>query len=104
GAAVPAFAVRHQAWVTAPMAWVTSTFPVVRVPDRLAYVRPEVGGLMLGFFETTPLGVDVGACADFTVTATPRAGEVLTAHATGLGTRRGFVYPACRRTRIITTS
>jgi len=84
GAAVPAFAVRHQAWVTAPMAWVTSTFPVVRVPDRLAYVRPEVGGLMLGFFETTPLGVDVGACADFTVTATPRAGEVLTAHAPGL--------------------
>jgi len=84
GAAVPAFAVRHQAWVTAPMAWVTSTFPVVRVPDRLAYVRPEVGGLMLGFFETTPLGVDVGACADFTVRATPRAGEVLTAHAPGL--------------------
>jgi 4-methylaminobutanoate oxidase (formaldehyde-forming) len=84
GAAVPAFAVRHQAWVTARMAWVTPTFPVVRVPDRLAYVRPEVGGLMLGFFETTPLGVDVASRTDFAVAATPRDGEVLTAHAPGL--------------------
>src|SRR2546422_1717260 len=59
--AVPAFAVRHQAWGTAPMDWLAPTFPVVRVPDRLAYLRPEVGGLLLGFFETTPLGVDVAA-------------------------------------------
>jgi len=84
GLAIPAFAVRHQAWVTAPMTWVTPTFPVVRVPDRLAYVRPEVGGLMLGFFETTPLGVDVGAQAGFAVAATPRDGEVLATHAPGL--------------------
>jgi 4-methylaminobutanoate oxidase (formaldehyde-forming) len=84
GARVPAFAVRHQAWVTAPMAWLTPAFPVVRVPDRLAYLRPEVGGLMLGFFETTPLGVDVGAGSEFSVAATPRDGDVLTAHAPGL--------------------
>jgi len=82
--AVPAFAVRHQAWVTAPMDWLAPTFPVVRVPDRLAYLRPEVGGLMLGFFETTPLGVDVGARAGFSVAATPRDRDVLTAHAPGL--------------------
>src|SRR5207248_8090656 len=43
GTPVPAFPVRHQAWVTAPMDWLTPTFPVVRVPDRLAYLRPEVG-------------------------------------------------------------
>jgi 4-methylaminobutanoate oxidase (formaldehyde-forming) len=84
GTAVPAFAVRHQAWVTAPMAWIPATFPVVRVPDRLAYLRREVGGLMLGFFETTPLAVEVGARTDFAVRATPRDGEVLTAHAPGL--------------------
>ncbi len=84
GTAVPAFAVRHQAWVTAPMPWVTPAFPVVRVPDRLAYLRPEVGGLMLGFFETTPLGVDVAARAEFGVEATPRDRDVLTAHAPGL--------------------
>ncbi len=82
--AVPAFAVRHQAWVTAPMDWLAPTFPVVRVPDRLAYLRPEVGGLMLGFFETTPLGVDVGARAGFSVAATPRDRDVLTVHAPGL--------------------
>jgi 4-methylaminobutanoate oxidase (formaldehyde-forming) len=82
GAPVPAFPVRHQAWVTAPMDWLAPAFPVVRVPDRLAYLRPEVGGLMLGFFETTPLGVDVGD--GFGVAATPRDGDVLTAHAPGL--------------------
>jgi glycine/D-amino acid oxidase-like deaminating enzyme len=84
GAPVPAFPVRHQAWVTAPMDWLTPTFPVVRIPDRLAYLRPEVGGLMLGFFETTPLGVDVSARGDFRVAATPRDGDVLTAHAPAL--------------------
>jgi sarcosine dehydrogenase len=82
GAAIPAFAIRHQAWVTAPMSWLTPTFPVVRVPDRLAYLRPEVGGLMLGFFETTPLGVD--ADAGFEVAATPRDRDVLTTHAGAL--------------------
>ena len=81
GSAVPAAAVRHQAWVTAPMSWVTSDFPVVRVPDRLAYVRPEVGGLMFGFFETTPLGVDVAAAGTFRVGDTPRDPDVLAAHA-----------------------
>jgi sarcosine dehydrogenase len=82
--AVPAFPVRHQAWVTAPVAWVTPTFPVVRVPDRLAYLRPEVGGLMLGFFETTPLGVDVAALREFRVDTTPRDAGVLAHHAPGL--------------------
>jgi len=84
GAPVPAFPVRHQAWVTAPLDWLVPAFPVVRVPDRLAYLRPEVGGLMLGFFETTPLGIDVSARAGFSVTATPRDRDVLTAHAPAL--------------------
>jgi sarcosine oxidase, subunit beta len=81
---VPAFPVRHQAWVTAPVEWLTATFPVVRVPDRLAYLRPEVGGLMLGFFETTPLGVDVATLREFRVGATPRDPSVLAGHAPGL--------------------
>jgi glycine/D-amino acid oxidase-like deaminating enzyme len=84
GVAVPAFAIRHQAWVTAPMDWLTPSFPVVRVPDRLGYLRPEVGGLMLGFFETTPLGVDVAADSAFSVAATPRDRDVLTVHAAAL--------------------
>src|SRR5581483_5205643 len=58
GAGAPVYPVRHQAWVTAPMPWVSPAFPVIRIPDRWAYLRPEVGGLMFGFFEPTPLGVD----------------------------------------------
>jgi 4-methylaminobutanoate oxidase (formaldehyde-forming) len=78
GAMLPAFPVRHQAWVTAPMPWLTPGFPVVRIPDRWSYVRPEVGGLMLGFFETTPLGIEVGPGRAFAVADTPRDREVLT--------------------------
>jgi 4-methylaminobutanoate oxidase (formaldehyde-forming) len=84
GTTVPIFPVRHQAWVTAPASWLAPTFPVVRIPDRLAYLRPEVGGLMLGFFETTPLGVDVATRPAFRVDATPRDPSVLAAHAPGL--------------------
>lgn len=84
GVAVPAVAVRHQAWVTAPMPWVTPAFPVVRVPDRLAYLRPEVGGLMLGFFEQTPLGLDIDGDGAFRVADTPRDPDVLAAHAPAL--------------------
>jgi 4-methylaminobutanoate oxidase (formaldehyde-forming) len=84
GMAVPAFPVRHQAWVTAPMDWLSPGFPVVRIPDRWAYLRPEVGGLMLGFFETTPLGVDVSARRAFGVADTPRDPDVLTTYAPAL--------------------
>lgn len=66
------------------MNWLTPAFPVVRVPDRLAYLRPEVGGLLLGFFERTPLAVDVAARVDFSVAATPRDRDVLAAHAPAL--------------------
>ena len=45
---------RHQHWTTAPMASVPSDLPVVRVPDASVYIRPEVGGLMLGGFEARP--------------------------------------------------
>lgn len=45
---------RHQHWTTAPMATVPPDCPVLRVPDASVYVRPEVGGLMLGGFEARP--------------------------------------------------
>ena len=85
GAAVPVSPVRHQAWVTAPMEWVSASFPVVRVPDRWAYLRPEVGGLMFGFFETTPVGVDPDRLpSGFTIEAVTRDPGVMTAYAGGL--------------------
>jgi 4-methylaminobutanoate oxidase (formaldehyde-forming) len=36
------------------MGAVPSDLPVVRVPDASVYIRPEVGGLMLGGFEARP--------------------------------------------------
>lgn len=45
---------RHQHWTTAPMETVPRNLPVVRVPDASVYIRPEVGGLMLGGFEARP--------------------------------------------------
>jgi 4-methylaminobutanoate oxidase (formaldehyde-forming) len=36
------------------MADVPANLPVVRVPDASVYIRPEVGGLMLGGFEAHP--------------------------------------------------
>jgi sarcosine dehydrogenase len=45
---------RHQHWTTAPGPGIPAAFPVVRVPDASVYVRPEVGGLMVGGFEARP--------------------------------------------------
>jgi 4-methylaminobutanoate oxidase (formaldehyde-forming) len=54
GLAVDTVPLRHQHWTTAPMDSVPRDLPVVRVPDASVYVRPEVGGLMLGGFEARP--------------------------------------------------
>ena len=54
GLAVDTVPLRHQHWTTAPMAEVPASLPVVRVPDASVYIRPEVGGLMLGGFEARP--------------------------------------------------
>jgi sarcosine dehydrogenase len=54
GLAVDTVPLRHQHWTTAPMAAVPGDLPVVRVPDASVYIRPEVGGLMLGGFEARP--------------------------------------------------
>jgi 4-methylaminobutanoate oxidase (formaldehyde-forming) len=45
---------RHQHWTTAPLEAAPREFPVVRVPDASAYLRPEVGGVLLGGFEPRP--------------------------------------------------
>jgi 4-methylaminobutanoate oxidase (formaldehyde-forming) len=84
-ARVPVFPVRHQAWVTAPMPWVSASFPVIRIPDRWAYLRPEVGGLMFGFFEPTPTGIDPEALpSGFTIDRVPRDAAVMTSYASEL--------------------
>jgi glycine/D-amino acid oxidase-like deaminating enzyme len=54
GLAFDTVPLRHQHWTTAPMDTVPRDLPVVRVPDASVYIRPEVGGLMLGGFEARP--------------------------------------------------
>jgi 4-methylaminobutanoate oxidase (formaldehyde-forming) len=54
GLAFDTVPLRHQHWTTAPMDTLPRDLPVVRVPDASVYIRPEVGGLMLGGFEANP--------------------------------------------------
>ena len=54
GLAFDTVPLRHQHWTTAPLEAVPRDLPVVRVPDASVYIRPEVGGLMLGGFEAKP--------------------------------------------------
>jgi 4-methylaminobutanoate oxidase (formaldehyde-forming) len=54
GLAFDTVPLRHQHWTTAPMDELPRDLPVVRVPDASVYIRPEVGGLMLGGFEARP--------------------------------------------------
>jgi glycine/D-amino acid oxidase-like deaminating enzyme len=54
GLAFDTMPLRHQHWTTAPQDSVPRDLPVVRVPDASVYIRPEVGGLMLGGFEARP--------------------------------------------------
>lgn len=53
GLRVPAVPLRHQLWVAEPMG-LPRDFPVVRIPDASVYIRPEVGGLIIGGFEAGP--------------------------------------------------
>ena len=60
GCAVPAVPVRHELFVTAPIAGIAADTPHVRVMDANAYARPYRGGLMFGAYETAPTEVDAG--------------------------------------------
>lgn len=54
GLALETVPLRHQHWTTAPLPGLPREFPVVRVPDVSAYLRPEVGGVLVGGFEARP--------------------------------------------------
>jgi glycine/D-amino acid oxidase-like deaminating enzyme len=58
GLDLPAVPVRHQLYVTEPIASVRADMPIVRVVDANVYVRPERGGLMVGGYEPDPIAVD----------------------------------------------
>ncbi len=55
GVSVPLMAAEHHYVVTEPVPGVTADMPILRDPDKWAYLKPEAGGAMLvGLFE--PIG------------------------------------------------
>ena len=56
--------VRHQAFVTAPLADARPDQPIVRITEPQFYVRPEAGGLLVGGYGYRPLSFDMDNFAD----------------------------------------
>lgn len=54
GVNVPLVSVEHQFMVTKRIEGVTPDLPTLRDPDRLIYFKEEVGGLVLGGYESNP--------------------------------------------------
>ncbi|MCE2393941.1 FAD-binding oxidoreductase [Candidatus Poribacteria bacterium] len=58
--------IRHQRARTVPTAGIPHHHPAVRVTDVSCYLRPDKGGYLYGFFEPTPVSIDLEAMpADF---------------------------------------
>jgi sarcosine dehydrogenase len=54
GVTVPLISVQHQYMITETMADVPRDLPTLRDPDRQIYFKEEVGGLVMGGYETNP--------------------------------------------------
>ncbi len=77
GVHLPIVPVRHQLYITDPIAGVEARYPILRFVDSAVYVRPARRGLMVGGFEANPLPFDVGAHPDFSMEQTPLDFSVL---------------------------
>jgi len=95
GVRAPVVPVRHQLFITEPIAGMRPDYPIVRVVDTAVYVRPARGGLMLGGFEADPMPVDP-LVQGFSVNDVPLDMEVLTRLA-GTVTHQ---VPAIRKTAV----
>ena len=58
GIELPIVPVRHEFLITVHCEGMDPSAPVVRIPDGSIYVRPEVGGLLLGGWEPDSLSTD----------------------------------------------
>lgn len=58
GIRVPLVPVRHQLLVTDPVSGLLPGHPIVRFSDLNAYLRPSLGGVLLGAYEPEPLIVN----------------------------------------------
>ncbi len=61
GATMPAQPIRHQRVRTVPTPGIPDHHPAVRVTDVSCYLRPDKGGYLYGFFEPTPVSIDLEA-------------------------------------------
>ena len=61
GIAIPLVPVRHQLFVTEPIAGVEPLQPIVRLLEASVYVRYEQGGLLFGGYEDRPRVIDAAA-------------------------------------------
>lgn len=59
GLDIKAVPVRHQAFVTAPLADMAPKQPIVRIIEPQIYVRPEAGGLLVGGYGYRPVSFDM---------------------------------------------
>src|SRR5262249_56105574 len=58
GITIPLVPVRHQLFVTEPIAGVLPLQPIVRLLEASVYVRHEQGGLLFGGYEDAPRVID----------------------------------------------
>ena len=59
GIRIPTVPMRHQLFITEPIAGVRPEHPICRVIDANVYIRPDKGGLMLGGYEPNPQPYDM---------------------------------------------
>ena len=59
GATTAAQPIRHQRVRTVPTPGIPDHHPAVRVTDVSCYLRPDKGGYLYGFFEPTPVSIDL---------------------------------------------
>lgn len=78
-ARVPIVPVRHQLYITHPLAGVDALLPIVRIVDAAVYLRPCRGGLMFGGFEADPLPIDVAQQPNFSMDQVPLEFSILEA-------------------------
>jgi glycine/D-amino acid oxidase-like deaminating enzyme len=82
GGFVPIVAMRHQLFVTEPIAGIEDHHSTIRVVDDNVYARPYEGGLMFGAYEGKPVEIDVRReAADYDIDNVPADIERLRASA-----------------------
>src|SRR5690606_9439700 len=68
GLDLPIVPVRHEYFITVPIAGMRAELPTFRVPDATLYGRPDVGALLLGGWEPEALSCDP---REYALTAEP---------------------------------